>query len=79
MPRSTASGLSITPTVAGFYHYQIHPPSVETELNVYAEGAAPRSDFTGFQSRKQREEETAGQDLAGAVPLRRSSLGLTTA
>jgi hypothetical protein len=53
--------------------------SVETEPSVYAECAAPRSDFTGFQSRKQREEEASGQDLAGAVHLRRSSVGLTTA
>ena len=64
MPRSTASGLRITPTVAAFYNYQIHPPSVEAELCVYAKGAARRADFTGFQSRKHREEDEreAGQD-----------------
>jgi hypothetical protein len=56
MPRSTTSGLRITPAVAAFYNYQIHPPSVETEVNVYARGAPPRRDFTGFQSRKQHEE-----------------------
>jgi hypothetical protein len=64
MPRSTASGLRITPTVAAFYNYQIHPPSVEAELRVYAKGAAPRADFTGFQSRTHRAEDAreAGQD-----------------
>jgi len=59
MPRSTASGLRITPAVADFYNYQIHPPSAETELSVYAKGAPPRRDFTGFQSRKQREEDVS--------------------
>jgi hypothetical protein len=57
MPRSTSSGLRITPLVAAFYNYQISPPSVEAEVSVYAKGSAPRADFTGFQSRKQREEE----------------------
>ena len=57
IPRSTASGLRITPAVAAFYNYQIHPPSVEIELTVYAQGATPWADFTGFQSRKQREED----------------------
>jgi hypothetical protein len=57
MPRSTASGLNIPPSVAAFYNYQIHAPSVETEVTVYAKGAAPRTDFTGFRSRKQREED----------------------
>jgi len=57
MPRSTASGLRITPTVAAFYNYQIHPPSAEIELSVYAKGAPPRRDFTGFQSRSQRGED----------------------
>jgi hypothetical protein len=51
------SGLSITFAVAAFYNYQPHPPSVEAEVNVYATGAPRRSDFTGFQSRKQREED----------------------
>jgi hypothetical protein len=64
MPRSTASGLRITPTVAPFYNYQIHPSSVEADVRVYAKGAARRGDFTGFQSRKQRAEDAreAGQD-----------------
>ena len=57
MPGSTTSGLRITPAVAAFYNYQISPPSVEAEVNVYAKGAPPRRDFTGFQSRKQREAE----------------------
>jgi len=57
MPRSTASGLHIAPAVAAFYNYRIHPPSAETEVSVYAKGAGPRSDFTGFRSRKQREED----------------------
>jgi hypothetical protein len=64
MPRSTASGLRITPAVAAFYNYQIHPPSVKAELNVYAKGALPRRDFTGFRSRKQREEDDREQHLA---------------
>jgi hypothetical protein len=57
MPRTTAPGLSITPAVAAFYNYQIHPPSVEAEVSVYAKGVQPRSDFMGFRSRKQREED----------------------
>jgi hypothetical protein len=57
MPRSTAPGLRITPAVAAFYNYQIDPPSVEAKVNVYAKGAAPRGDFTGFRSRKQRVED----------------------
>jgi hypothetical protein len=57
MPRSTASGLRITPTVAAIYNYQIDPPSVQAEVNAYAKGAPTRQDFTGFQSRKQREED----------------------
>ena len=56
-PRSTASSLRITPEIAAFYNYQIHPPSVEAEVNVYAKGGALRRDFTGFRSRKQREED----------------------
>ena len=67
MPRSTASGLRITPSVAAFYNYQIHPPSVEAEVRVYAMGAAPRLDFTGFQSRKQREEDQLNQYRACSV------------
>jgi hypothetical protein len=61
MPRCAASGLSITPAVAAFYNYRIHPPSVETELSVYAKGAPPRPDFTGFQTRKQRDEDEREQ------------------
>ncbi len=57
MPRSTASGLSITSLVAAFYNYQLHPPSVEAEVNVFAQGAPRRSDFNNFRSRKQREED----------------------
>jgi hypothetical protein len=57
MPRFTASGLRITPEVAAFYNYRIHSPSVEAEVTVYAKGAPRRPDFTGFQSRKQREED----------------------
>ena len=64
MSRSTASGLRITPAIAAFYNYQIDPPSVEAELNVYAKGAPPRLDFTGFQTRKQREETEREQHLA---------------
>jgi hypothetical protein len=67
MPRSTASGLHITPAVAAFYNYQIDPPSVEAEVSVYAKGAPPRRDFTGFRSRKQREEDEREQH-AGADP-----------
>jgi hypothetical protein len=40
MPRSTASGLRITPAVAATYNYQIDPPSVEAEVNVYAKAAS---------------------------------------
>jgi hypothetical protein len=69
MPRSTASGLSITPAVAGFYNYQISPKSVEVEVNIYAKGAPPREDFTGFQSRKQRAEDDRQQDIAKVVPM----------
>jgi hypothetical protein len=68
MPRSTASGLRITPEVAAFYNYQIHPPSVEAEVSMYAKGAPPRRDFTGFRSRRQREEderEGLGVDMLG--------------
>ena len=61
MPKSTASGLRITPTVAAFYNYQIHPPSVEAEVNVYAQGAPERRDFTGFRSRRQRAEDDSEQ------------------
>jgi hypothetical protein len=57
MPRFTSSGLRITPQIAAFYNYQIHPPSAETERNVYAKGSPPRKDFTGFRSRKQRDED----------------------
>jgi hypothetical protein len=57
MGRSTASGLRITPAIAAFYNYRIHPPSVEAELSVYAKGAPPRRDFTDFQSRKQQREK----------------------
>jgi hypothetical protein len=57
MRLSTASGLRITPEVAAFYNYQIHSPSVEAEVSVYAKGAPPRRDFRGFRSRKQREED----------------------
>lgn len=64
MYRSTASGLRITPAIAAFYNYQIDPPSVEAELNVYATGAPPRLDFTGFQTRKQREENQREHQLA---------------
>ena len=64
MPRSTASGLRITPAIAAYYNYQIDPPSVEAELNVYAKGAPPRRDFAGFQTRQQREEDQREQDLA---------------
>jgi hypothetical protein len=49
--------------VATFYNYQVHPPSVETELNVYAKGAPLRPDFTGFRSRKQREDDERERDL----------------
>jgi hypothetical protein len=42
MPRSTASGLRITPSIAAFYNYQIHPSSVEAEVSVFAQGVAPR-------------------------------------
>jgi hypothetical protein len=61
MPRSTAPGVRITPAVAAFYNYRIHPPSVEAEVSVYAHGAPPRQDFTGFRSRKQREEDEREQ------------------
>ena len=61
MTRSTASGLRITPAVAAFYNYQIHAPSVEAEVRVYAKGAPPRRDFTGFQSRQQRQEDEREQ------------------
>jgi len=57
MPKSSASGLSITPAVARFYNYQIDPPSAEAEVSVYAKGAPPWRDFTGFQSRRQRAED----------------------
>jgi hypothetical protein len=70
LPRSISAGLRITPAVAAFYNYQIHPPSVEAEVNVYATGAPPRRDFTGFRSRKQREEETRSLDpLSDALLL----------
>ena len=68
MPRSTASGLRITPAVAAIYNYQIAPPSVEAEVNIYAKGAPPRQDFTGFQSRKQREEEERSRETAQTHP-----------
>jgi hypothetical protein len=61
MPRSTASGLHIPPTVAAFYNYQIHAPSTEAEVSVYAKGAPQRPDFTGFRSRKQRAEDEREQ------------------
>jgi hypothetical protein len=62
MPRSTASGLSITPPVSAFYNYQIHSPSVEAEVNVYAAAGVPlRRDFTGFRSRRQRAEDEREQ------------------
>ncbi len=61
MPRSTASGLRITPAVAAIYNDQIDPPSVESEVDIYAKGAAARQDFIGFQSRKQREEDERSQ------------------
>jgi len=64
MSRSTASGLRITPAIAAYYNYRIDPPSVEAELNVYAKGIAPRRDFTGFQTRKQREEDEREQRRA---------------
>jgi hypothetical protein len=67
MPRSTVPGLRITSAVAAFYNYQIHPRSVEAEVNVYAKGAPPRQDFTGFQSRKQREEDQLNQYRACSV------------
>jgi hypothetical protein len=57
MPQSTTSGLRITPSVAAFYNYQVSPASVEAEVNVYAKGAPPRRDYTGFRSRRQREED----------------------
>ena len=57
MPQSTNSGLHITPSVADFYNYCVSPPSVEAEVNVYAKGAPPSQDFTGFRSRQQREED----------------------
>jgi hypothetical protein len=66
MPQSTTSGLRIIPSVAAFYNYQISPPSVEAEVNVYAKGARPRRDFTGFRSRQQREDDArqrAGNSL----------------
>jgi hypothetical protein len=43
--------------VAAFYSYQLHPPSVEAEVNVFAKGAPVRQDLTGFQTRKQPEED----------------------
>ena len=61
MPRSTTSGLRITPSVAAFYNYQVSPPSVDAEVNVYAKGAPPRRDFTGFRSRRQREQDEREQ------------------
>ena len=67
MPRSTAPGLRITPVVAAFYNYQIDPPSVQAEVNVYAKGAAHRGDFTDFRSRKQREEDES--------PVRSTNVG----
>jgi hypothetical protein len=57
MHRSTSSGLRITPEVAIFYNYQVSLPSVEAEVSVYAKGAPPRRDVTGFQSHRQREED----------------------
>jgi hypothetical protein len=70
MPRSTASGLRITPAVAAFYNYQILPPSVEAEFSVYAKGALPRRDFTGFRSRSQREEdERLGIQITEQAPV----------
>jgi hypothetical protein len=62
MHRLTVSGLRITPAIAAFYNYRIHPPSVEAELSVYAKGAPPRRDFTDFQSRKQRKEDEPAPD-----------------
>ncbi|MGB6944335.1 MAG: hypothetical protein WBE37_18175 [Bryobacteraceae bacterium] len=62
MPRSTASGLRITPAVAAIYNYQIDLPLVEAEVNIYAKGAPARQDFTGFQSRKQREEDERSRE-----------------
>jgi hypothetical protein len=61
VPRSTASGLSITPAVAAFYNYQIHSQSVEAEVNAYAPGVPQRRDFTGFRSRQQRAEDEREQ------------------
>ena len=61
MPRSTTSGLRITPAVAAFYNYQTDPPSVEAEVSFYARGAWPRPDFTGSRSRRQREADEREQ------------------
>jgi hypothetical protein len=41
---------------------------VEAEVSVYAKGTAPRRDFTGFRSRKQREEDE--RELKVTVQLR---------
>jgi len=72
MPRSTASGLSITPEVATFYNYQIDPPSVEAEVSFYAKGSQPRRDCTGFQTRRQREEDQRQDNISRvrAEPIR---------
>jgi hypothetical protein len=64
MPRSTTSGLHIRPEVAAFYNPQGSLPSVEAEVSVYARGASPRLDFTGFQNRRQREEDERERQLA---------------
>jgi hypothetical protein len=66
-------GLRITPAVAAFYNYQIDPPSVEAEASVYAKSAPPRRDFTGFQSRAQREEDEREQHVDQSSASRFSS------